>query len=80
MHKSVVGLKSVTESQDLAPELIFERLSNGPEALRAAARIHLFTLLFEDCKLLCAQIVNNSRVVSEMVKLLDVVQVSYDSN
>ena len=68
---------SITETQDLSPELVFERLSNGPEALRAAARIHLFTLLFEDCKLLCAQIVNKSKVVSEMVKLLDVVQVRF---
>ena len=73
----MLSLESITESKDLSSsELIFERLSNGPEALRAAARIHLFTLLFEDCKLLCAQIVNKSKVVSDMVKLLNFVQVS----
>jgi E3 ubiquitin-protein ligase HUWE1 len=48
-----------------------EAFTTGVDAQKAAARIHLFTLLFEDCKILCAKIVHESRVVSEMTALLD---------
>lgn len=43
-------------------------------AAQAAARIHLFTLLYEDCKMLCAKMVHSSRVISSMTTLLDTFQ------
>ena len=47
---------------------------NGIYATRAAGRIHLFTLLFEDCKLLCAKIVEESNIINVTVKLLAAIQ------
>jgi hypothetical protein len=47
---------------------------NGMYATRAAGRIHLFTLLFEDCKLLCAKIVEESNIINVTVQLLAAIQ------
>ena len=47
---------------------------NSIYATRAAGRIHLFTLLFEDCKLLCAKIVEESKIINVMVQLLAAIQ------
>jgi hypothetical protein len=41
-------------------------LCSSDDATKAAARIHLFTLLFEECKLICAKIVDEVGVVSVM--------------
>ncbi len=35
-------------------------LAASPESRRAAVRIHLFTLLFEDCSRLCVRLVENT--------------------
>ncbi|XP_059079512.1 E3 ubiquitin-protein ligase HUWE1-like isoform X2 [Tigriopus californicus] len=43
-------------------------------AAQAAARIHLFTLLYEDCKMLCAKMVHSSCVITSMTTLLDTFQ------
>lgn len=51
-----------------------DALTTSEDALRAAVRVHLFTLLFEDCKLLCAKIVSGSKVISRMVELLSETQ------
>ena len=48
-----------------------EAFSTGVDAQKASARIHLFTLLFEDCKILCAKIVHESKVAVEMTLLLE---------
>ena len=47
-----------------------DNLIKGEHSGRAAARIHLFILLFEECKLLCAKIVQESNVVKSMTQLL----------
>ena len=39
-------------------------------ASKAAVRIHLFTLLFEECKVLAAKIVDESNIVMAMTHLL----------
>ncbi len=52
-----------------------EELCSGADALRASARVHLFTLLFEECSVLCAKIVDESRAVAHMTKLLSTAQV-----
>ncbi len=56
------------------PVAMVEELCSGADALRASARIHLFTLLFEDCSILCARIVDESRAVADMTRLLSSVQ------
>ena len=43
---------------------------NGSLASKAAVRIHLFTLLFEECKMLAAKIVDESSIISAMIHLL----------
>ena len=48
-----------------------EDFTTGTDAQKASARIHLFTLLFEDCKILCAKIVHESKVAIEMTMLLE---------
>ena len=48
-----------------------EAFATGADAQKASARIHLFTLLFEDCKILCAKIVHESKVAVEMTMLLE---------
>lgn len=45
-----------------------ETFSNGLHAAKASARIHLFTLLFEECKILCAEIVDESRAITGMTR------------
>ena len=52
---------------------LFE-LSQGEEALKASARIHLFTLLYEDCRMICAKAVDEANIVSKMADLLDKTQ------
>ncbi|QQP39182.1 Uncharacterized protein FKW44_019979, partial [Caligus rogercresseyi] len=49
-----------------------EDLFRTEESSKAAVRIHLFILLFEECKLLCAKIVEESKVVPNMTRLLSV--------
>jgi E3 ubiquitin-protein ligase HUWE1 len=43
-------------------------------ASRAAVRIHLFTLLFEDCNRLCVRLVEEASVVELMVRLVSAAQ------
>ena len=43
---------------------------DGDLASKAAVRIHLFTLLFEECKVLAAKIVDESNIVMAMTHLL----------
>ena len=43
---------------------------NGTLASKAAVRIHLFTLLFEECKMLAARIVDESSIIAAMIHLL----------
>ena len=49
------------------PRLAIVLFSNG---LSTVFRIHLFTLLFEECKLMCAKIVDEVGVVFNMIRLL----------
>lgn len=42
----------------------------GDLAAKASVRIHLFTLLFEECKVLAAKIVDESSIISAMIHLL----------
>ena len=50
-------------------------ITGGGEAeTRAAVRIHLFTLLFEECKILCANIIEESTILVSVTRLLDVTQ------
>ena len=46
----------------------------GDAETRAAVRIHLFTLLFEDCKRMCATIVSSTNILASMTHLLNVTQ------
>ena len=58
-------------------ELVSDRMciTGGGEAeTRAAVRIHLFTLLFEECKILCANIIEESTILVSVTRLLDVTQ------
>ena len=48
--------------------------AGGDAETKAAVRIHLFTLLFEDCKLLCAKIVQETQILTSMTRLLHVTQ------
>jgi len=67
VKKSVEELLSVAHSgQDATKE--------GLESARAAVRIHLFTLLFEDCSRLCVQLVEGSGAIELMVQLIGVAQ------
>ena len=45
-----------------------------PESSKAAVRIHLFTLLFEDCSRLCVELVERSGAIGLMVQLIGVAQ------
>jgi hypothetical protein len=51
-------------------------LAASPESRRAAVRIHLFTLLFEDCSRLCVRLVENTDTmqVREQIDGLDTLQ------
>ena len=67
VHKSVVSLTQVLQNANTTESFV-----NGDNATRAAVRIHLFTLLFEDCKLLCAKIVEETKILTSMSQLLAV--------
>ena len=45
-------------------------VKEAPDSAKAAVRIHLFTLLFEDCSRLCAQLVEGSGAIELMVQLI----------
>ena len=47
-----------------------ESFVSGDLASKASVRIHLFTLLFEECKVLAAKIVDESSIISAMIHLL----------
>ena len=47
---------------------------DSEESARAAVRIHLFTLLFEDCSRLCVRLVEESGAVQRMVQLVATAQ------
>ena len=49
-------------------------IKDCPESSKAAVRIHLFTLLFEDCSRLCVEIVEKSGAIGLMVQLISVAQ------
>ncbi|TSP79491.1 E3 ubiquitin-protein ligase HUWE1 [Bagarius yarrelli] len=51
-----------------------KQMATLPQASNLATRILLLTLLFEELKLSCAQIVESSGVLSVLIKLLEVVQ------
>ncbi len=56
------------------PLVVLAALCSSGDAARASARIHLFTLLFEDCSILCAKIVDESRAVADMTRLMTTMQ------
>jgi len=49
-------------------------LISSTAGTRAAVRIHLFTLLFEDCSRLCVELVESSDTMQEMVRLIESTQ------
>ncbi|XP_078001474.1 E3 ubiquitin-protein ligase HUWE1-like [Glandiceps talaboti] len=51
-----------------------KQLTSLPEAAKLASRIHLFSLLFEQMKIPCAQAVEKSAVLDTLVRLLDATQ------
>ena len=55
-------------------------VKESPESARAAVRIHLFTLLFEDCSRLCVQLVEQSEAIGRMVELISVAQETLQVN
>ena len=63
VKKSVEDLLAVAHSGQQA-------VKEAPESARAAVRSHLFTLLFEDCSRLCAQLVEGSGAIELMVQLI----------
>jgi len=67
VKKSVEELLEVAHSGQAA-------VKEAPESARAAVRIHLFTLLFEDCSRLCVQLVESSGAIELMVQLIAVAQ------
>jgi len=67
VKKSVEDLLAVAHSGQ-------EAVKEAPESARAAVRIHLFTLLFEDCSRLCVQLVEGSGAIELMVQLIGVAQ------
>ncbi|XP_069065433.1 E3 ubiquitin-protein ligase HUWE1 isoform X1 [Pleurodeles waltl] len=50
------------------------QMATLPQASNLATRILLLTLLFEELKLPCARVVENSGILSVLIKLLEVVQ------
>ena len=67
MKKSVEDLLTVSASGRSGSE-------DCAESARAAVRIHLFTLLFEDCSRLCVKLVEESGAIQRMVELVTVAQ------
>ncbi|XP_066283508.1 E3 ubiquitin-protein ligase HUWE1-like [Branchiostoma lanceolatum] len=50
------------------------QLSNLPQAAQLSARAHLFTLLFEELRQPCAQVLEDSGLVTSLVSLLETAQ------
>ncbi|XP_076027964.1 E3 ubiquitin-protein ligase HUWE1 isoform X4 [Genypterus blacodes] len=50
------------------------QMATLPQASKLATRILLLTLLFEELKLVCARVVENSGILDLLIKLLEVVQ------
>ena len=69
VHNAVIQLSEAADGTDAGDSFV-----KGVLAARAAVRIHLFTLLFEECKILCAKIVEESKIVSSMTHLLATAQ------
>ncbi len=57
VQKSVAELLAIAHGGEAATAA---NLAASPESRRAAVRIHLFTLLFEDCSRLCVRLVENT--------------------
>ncbi len=70
IREVVFAVDKLNERLNGREKFDLESFCSGPDALRAAARIHLFTLLFEDCKVLCAKIVHDSQASAGMIRLL----------
>jgi hypothetical protein len=58
VQKSVAELLAIAHGGEAAATAA--NLAASPESRRAAVRIHLFTLLFEDCSRLCVRLVENT--------------------
>ena len=70
VRKSVDKLLEIAHSGvTIAPE-------DCEESRKAAVRIHLFTLLFEDCSRLCVNLVEDSGAIGAMVRLITATQES----
>ncbi len=76
VQSSVVRLLEQSSSESDAATF----LCSSDDATKAAARIHLFTLLFEECKLMCAKIVEQVGVVSVMTRLVLCLKISKGTN
>ncbi len=59
VQKSVAELLAIAHGGEAAATTA-ANLAASPESRRAAVRIHLFTLLFEDCSRLCVRLVENT--------------------
>ena len=68
VHEAVKKLSEVHFGQGSNPA--DESFVSGELASKASVRIHLFTLLFEECKVLAAKIVDESSIISAMIHLL----------
>ena len=74
VHDAVKQLSDHAGNQDSSSFV------NGALASKAAVRIHLFTLLFEECKMLAARIVDESSIISAMIHLLSATPTVLQSN
>ncbi len=59
VQKSVAELLAIAHGGEATGNTA-ANLAASPESRRAAVRIHLFTLLFEDCSRLCVRLVENT--------------------
>ncbi len=59
VQKSVTELLAIAHGGEATGNTA-ANLAASPESRRAAVRIHLFTLLFEDCSRLCVRLVENT--------------------
>jgi hypothetical protein len=62
VQKSVAELLAIAHGGEATGNTA-ANLAASPESRRAAVRIHLFTLLFEDCSRLCVRLVENTDTV-----------------
>ena len=73
-------LAELMEEVKRSVEKLIESVHSGSsvkdcvESSKAAIRIHLFTLLFEDCSRLCVELVEKSGAIGLMVQLIGVAQ------